>query len=187
MSDRGRKRQVRVSVPVTIEALSRVDALVDAAPGSRKPDKAALLAEAIERGLAQMEADARIHEREVAARRAALERVEIPDEESGHVFQREDHLAFGSRRDIENRREGERGLDAGRREGDRRRARAAFVERVIALANEGLTYPEIADLLNEEKTTTSRGQPWSGNAIGQLVRTEREKRARLAWRPSFLK
>ncbi len=176
-----------MSVPVTLDALSRVDALVEAAPVSMKPDKGALLAEALERGLTQMEEDARIHERETAARRAVFEQVEVPDEEASHVFQREGHLSFGSRRDTENRREGERGLDAGRREGDRRRARSAFVDRVMALEKEGHTYGEIAELLNAEKVTTSRGQAWSGNAIGQVVRTEREKRARQAWRPSFLK
>ncbi len=184
MGDRRRKRTIRVSVPITLEVLARVETLTER---RETPDKAALLADAIERGLAEIEEDARNTDRETAARRAIVESAGVPPEESGTAFQRGGHLAFGSRKEVEDRRGGARGLDAGRRESDRQTARAAFVERVMGLVAEGKAYADIAELLNAEGITTSRGQPWSGNAIGQVVRTERDKRRRQAWRPSFLK
>ena len=159
-----------MSVPVTLDVLARVDALVKAAPPGERPDKATLLSHAIELGLSEMEHAP----------------PDVGRGESSMVYQREGHLSFGTRSTEEDRRVEPRG-PVGRRDDDRRQARKAFVERVLRLVDQGHEYGDIAQQLNDEGVTTSRGQPWSGVAIKQVVRTEKAKRARQAWSPKSLK
>ncbi len=179
-------KTVRVSVPITLDLLQQVDALIGLAPAREVTSRSELLKEALERGVALLEVDSRARQREVEARRLAVESGVLSEEEARRVVQREGRLAFGTRETPDDRRDEGRGLVAGRRETDRRHARRVFVQRVIDLVEGGMAYGEVADLLNEEKLTTSRGQPWSGSSIGQVFRTDREKRARTAWRPRSL-
>lgn len=173
--------QVRVSVPISMELLARVEALQGLLTHPKR-NKSQLLAEALERGVAALESEAEVERAKVAARQAEVAATPVTSEETGKVVVRHGKLAFGTRKDAE-RRGGERGLNAGRRAEDRRRARRAFVERVFEMIAGGCTHQEVADRLNDEGFTTARGNPWSGRAIGQLVRVEREKRAREAWVP----
>jgi hypothetical protein len=164
-----RKRTVRVSVPVSLAVLARVETLANSSDGEPL-DKGELLARAIELGLTELENEP-----------------EVPRGERAMVYQREGHLSFGSRRESDDRRHGLREAQVGRRETDRTRSRKAFVEQVLDLVDDGLEYAQIAERLNEHGVTTSRGQAWSGTAIGQVVRTEQAKRRRSAWRPKSLK
>ncbi len=173
--------QLRVSVPISMEALARVEALQAA---GRKRSKSQLMAHALELGLAQLESEAEVERERQAARLAQVAATPVSSTEGGKVVVRHGKLAFGSRRDSDARREDDRGLASGRRANDRQRARRAFVERVFEMIAGGCSHEEVAERLNDEGFTTARGNAWSGRAIGQLVRVEREKRARSAWVPS---
>ncbi len=180
------KKTVRVSVPVSLELLGRLEQLVSNTPGPKPPSKSDLLAEAIERGIALMEVDSRARHTEAAARRVAVEAGHLAPDEAHNVVRREGRIAFGSRTGVD-RRTGPRPEQGGRRDADNRQARQVFLQKVMQLANEGKSYKEIAEALNAEGITTSRGQPWSTSAVAQVVRTEREKRERQAWTPKALK
>ena len=110
----------------------------------------------------------------------AVNRPLVPEDEAERVVLRGDHLAYGTRAGPD-RRDDERGLDAGRRSEDHHRVRRAFIDRVMDWHDEGRPAADIAEALNEEGVRTARGNAWSEAAIEQLIHLEMQKRARGEW------
>jgi hypothetical protein len=110
---------------------------------------------------------------------------EITSEDTGQLVPRSGEYLFGSRSSGE-RRTGERGLDAGRRVDDQRRVRRRFINRIVALSDQGHSAKRIATELNRAGVRTARGHQWTPQAIGQLLRAEGARLERRAWLPQAL-
>jgi hypothetical protein len=106
-------------------------------------------------------------------------------EHTQQLVHRSGEYLFGSRSGADRRTE-DRGLDAGRRVDDQRRVRRHFINRIVALADQGLPAKRIAAELNEHGVRTARGHRWTSQAIDQLLRTESARLGRRAWLPRAL-